>query len=261
MSATLTLWNKYMSKLVVHPEETVGMLIQPVLWVVLFGVGMKSLLGAAMPVAGDVYVTFMLPGIVALSVLGGAVGGGSVWLQERLSGVVKEYVAAPVPRVGILLGNALAVVTKSLIQGIVIVVVGVLIGAQLDTDAVGWLLAVLLTVGFAIGFSGIALAAASRIDDMGGYHSVIMLLNLPLLFLSNALYPLDTLPRWMEIGARLNPTSYFVDGVRQTVLQGGEAMAGSEVIGLGWCCLGVATFAAFGLAVAALAFRASLRRA
>ena len=41
--------------------------------------------------AGDNYVTFMLPGIVVLSALGGAIGGGSVWLTERLRGIVKEF--------------------------------------------------------------------------------------------------------------------------------------------------------------------------
>jgi ABC-2 type transport system permease protein len=61
MSAALTLWNKHMYKSMTSPEEAIGMLIQPILWVVLFGVGMGSLLGATEPGAEDSYITFMLP--------------------------------------------------------------------------------------------------------------------------------------------------------------------------------------------------------
>ena len=81
--------------------------------------------------AGDNYVTFMLPGIVALSALGGAVGGGSVWLTERLRGIVNEYLVAPIPRLSILMGNAASTMTKSLFQAIVILVVGVLLAVSL----------------------------------------------------------------------------------------------------------------------------------
>jgi ABC-2 type transport system permease protein len=98
MNAALTLWNKHMSKSMTNPEEAIGMLIQPILWVVLFGIGMGSLIGTTEPVAGDFYMTFMLPGIIALTALGGAIGGGTEWLNERLQGIVKEYLAAPIPR-------------------------------------------------------------------------------------------------------------------------------------------------------------------
>ena len=55
MSAALTLWNKHMMKLFVHKEEAIGTLFQPVLWVVLFGTGMKGIMGAAMPGGEDTY--------------------------------------------------------------------------------------------------------------------------------------------------------------------------------------------------------------
>ena len=74
MTATVTLWNKQMRKFLANPEELIGLMIQPILWVVLFGVGMKSMMSGDMPGSGDSYVTFMLPGIVALSALGGAIG-------------------------------------------------------------------------------------------------------------------------------------------------------------------------------------------
>ncbi|MCP4538004.1 MAG: ABC transporter permease [Chloroflexi bacterium] len=259
MAATLTLWNKHMRKFLANPMEMFGLAIQPILWVMLYGVGMKSMMGPAMPGIGDQYVSFMVPGIVALSALGGAVGGGSVWLTERLRGIVKEYLVAPIPRMSILMGNALSTMTKSLFQAVLILIVGLLMGAKLSANPLGWLGGLLLVAGYGLGFSGVALATASSTDNPGAYHSMIMLLNLPLLFLSNALYPLDSLPTWMRIGALINPTSWVIDGVRQTMLKDGAAMAGGEVLPLWLCFVIVAAFAALGMRMAYTAFKASLK--
>ncbi len=259
MAATFTLWNKHMRKFLANPMEMFGLAIQPVLWVILFGAGMKGMMAPTMPGAGDNYVSFMLPGIVALSALGGAVGGGSVWLNERLRGIVKEYLVAPIPRISILMGNALSTITKSLFQAVLILIVGVLMGAKLGSNPLGWLGGLLLVAGYGLGFSGVALATASSTDNPGAYHSMIMLLNLPMLFLSNALYPMESLPTWMRIGAYINPTSWVIDGVRQMMFKDGAAMAGGEVLPLWLCFVVIAVFAALGMRMAYTAFRASIK--
>jgi ABC-2 type transport system permease protein len=197
----------------------------------------------------------MLPGIVALSAMGGAIGGGMVWLDERVRGIVREYLVAPVPRLSILLGNAGSTLTKSLVQALVIFVVGMLMGATVSGDVRDWSVALVLLIGYAAGFSGLALAVASITDDLMAYHSMIMLLNLPVLFLSNALYPLAALPSWMKVGALANPTSYLVDGMRRTVL--GE----SGDLPLLLCVAVTSAFAVVGLAVASRSFAAKTRRA
>jgi ABC-2 type transport system permease protein len=259
MAATATLWNKQMRKFLANPEEMFGLTIQPILWVVLFGVGMKSMLSADMPGSGDPYVTFMLPGIVVLSALGGAIGGGSVWLTERLRRIVKEYLVAPIPRFSILLGNALSTMTKSMVQAIIILFVGLILGARLNANPLGWLGGLVLVAGFGLGFSGIALALASLTDNPGAYHAMIMVLNLPLLFLSNALYPLGTMPTWMRIGSLLNPATYTIDGLRQTMFRNPASMAGGDPLPLWLCWLVVAAFAALGMGLAYAAFRKSIK--
>lgn len=237
MNATILLWQKQMKKTLVHPEEIVGMLIQPILWVVLFGVGMRSLMGAAAPGSGADYMTFMIPGIVALTTVSAAIAGGSTWLSERLIGIVKEYLAAPIPRLSILLGNAGSIVTKVLFQAVIIL---------------------LLIAGYGIGFSGLALAVASATDSSAGYHMMIFLLQLPLLFLSNSLYPLQTLPLWMRLSTYLNPTTYVVTGLRQTTLAPTPTMGPDTNIALWLCFLVTFVFAAVGMAVALRAFRRTI---
>lgn len=258
MGAAATLWRKHMTKVFVHKEEAFGLLFQPILWVVLFGTGMKSIMGSGMPGGGDSYISFMVPGIVAMTAMSAAIAGGLVFLEERTLGIVKEYLVAPIPRVSILLGNALSTVTKSLFQSIVILAVGVLMGAQLDLLPLGWLGGLLLVVGFGLGFAGVGLSVAARTDSPGGYHMLIFMFSLPLLFVSNSLYPLASLPTWMQIGSKVNPMSYVVDGLRQTVFQGSGVSAGGD-FPLWLCYLVVAVFAVFGIALAYSAFRKSIK--
>lgn len=211
MYATYVIWSKHMVKFLHNKEELVGLALQSVLWVVLFGVGMR---GMITDVNGSDYMSYILPGIIALSALGGAVGGGMVMLDERLRGIVKEYLAAPIPRLSILLGSATSTATKAMVQSLIMLVVGVLMGARLAPNPLGWIGALLLLLIFAIGFSGLALAVAAVSRSIAGYHGMIFLFNLPLLFASNALYPLDVLPGWMRVVVLANPATYLIDAVR-----------------------------------------------
>jgi ABC-2 type transport system permease protein len=259
MNATFLLWQKQMKKVLVHPEEIVGMLIQPILWVILFGVGMRSLMGTTTPDSGNDYMTFVVPGIVALTAVSAAIAGGSTWLNERLMGIVKEYLAAPIPRLSILMGNATSIVTKVLVQSIIILIVGLFMGAKLAPNPFGWLGGLLLIAGYGIGFSGFALAVASSTDSSEGYHMMIFLLQLPLLFLSNSLYPLETLPAWMRIGAYANPTTYVVTGLRQITLGSAPTMGAVASIPLWICFMVTIGFAGLGMYWALKAFKKTIQ--
>jgi ABC-2 type transport system permease protein len=264
MQAALTLWNKEMAKSMRNSMEMIGMLIQPVLWIALFGVGMGSLLGGGMPGSGmddpgNSYISFMLPGIIALTAAGGSIAGGATWLNDRLRGIIKEYLAAPIPRLSILMGNALSITSKGLLQSVVILLVGILFGASLNASLPGILGGLLLVVGYTLGFAGIAIMFASQSDSPGAYHMMIMIFNLPLLFLSNALYPLGTMPGWMRVLSLINPTTYIVTGLRYTLLDLSPGQVQALGIPLWLCFLVVAAFAVLGMGLGYRAFVQSIR--
>ncbi len=255
MSAALTLWGKHMVKLRRHGEEAFGLLLQPILWVVLFGVGMQA-------VMGEGYVTFMLPGIITLSALSGSIAGGSNLLDERLRGIVKEYLVAPIPRLSILLGNALSTVSKGLLQSFVILLVGLLMGTSLKLNPLGWMGGFLLVAGYSMGFAGIALGVATITNSVGGYHALIFIFNLPMLFASNALFPMVRLSEnatILEIAARINPTSYVVDGLRQMVFKDAYFVPTDERLPLWLCFVIVGAFASFGIWFALRSFNKSVQ--
>ena len=191
--------------------------------------------------------------------MSGAIQGGLTFLQERLMGTMKEYLVAPIPRISILMGNAMSTTTTALLQSVIILIIGIFMGAKLDLLPVDWLGGMVLVAGFALGFAGIGLAVAAKANSTGGYHMLIFMLTLPLMFVSNALYPISALPTWMKVVAEINPMSYVVDGMRQTVFVGSPAIAGGTPLELWLCYVVVVAFAFFGMGLAYIAFKRMIK--
>lgn len=216
MNVVYALWLKNMKKFLRNRAESLGTLIQPLLWLLLFSVGMSSFMTGA---KGNFdYLSFVLPGMIGFTLVTACINGGTTWLDERMTGIVNTYLVAPISRVTPLVANMLTVVTKALLQSAVIIAVGVLLGAAVRVDLMNGLLSAVLILLFGIGFSGIALYFASKAPNSGAYHMVIFLFQMPLLFFSNALYATETLPVLLQIFVRLNPMTYLITGIRSLMI-------------------------------------------
>jgi ABC-2 type transport system permease protein len=208
------IFGKHMRKFTSNTMEVGGTLGWPLLWVVTFGVGMERMVNDQMLGGAGSYLAFITPGIIALTALSGAVNAGMVLLEEKIKGVLKEYFVAPIPRMSILLASAGSGLVKTVIQSFIILVLAIIFGARLTGGLVGLLGAMVFLLLYVLAFVGFSNGMAARSKSVGGYHMLLFVLNLPLLFLSSALYPLSTMPGWMRTVALLNPTTWAVDGMR-----------------------------------------------
>lgn len=215
------IFRKHLYKFRTNGMEVGGTLGWPLLWVAMFGLGMERVVDTNTLGAGS-YLAYITPGIIALTALSGAVNSGMTFLEEKVKGLIKEYFVAPIPRMSILLASTGSGLVKTLLQSAIILAVAILAGAQVTADALGWVAALVYLFLYTMAFVGFSNGVAARSRSTGGYHMLLFVLNLPLLFLSNALYPLDTMPIWMRVLAHLNPTTYAVDGIRQALFGVGE---------------------------------------
>lgn len=215
------IFRKHMHKFVRNGTELGGTLAAPLLLAMTFGAGMQKIV-APDAIGGSDYLSFITPGILAFTALSGAVNGGMTILEEKIRGYLKQYLVAPIPRLSILLASTLSGLVKTLAQSLLILLIALLFGAHLQTSPAGLVAALLVLTLFMLAIVGFANAMALRSKTIGGYHIMLFLLNLPLLFLSNAFYPLDAMPLWMRVAAFLNPTTYAVDGLRQALFGGGD---------------------------------------
>lgn len=207
-----TLWLKHMRKFRSSPVEVLFTLATPVLWLLFFGVCITGIIKETL--AGLGYQAFITPGVMLLTGLTAAILGGTTLLLERVNGTLKEYLVAPIPRLAVLLGSMASGLTKALLQGVAVLLAGTFLDSTLSFRVLPFLAALGVVAIYCLGFVGLASAFASQAKSMESYHSLIMVMNLPVLFLSNALYPLDKMPPTIRGLALLNPTTYAVDANR-----------------------------------------------
>ena len=197
---------------------------QPVLFLVVFGVGLSSSLGggfaartAGVPSSLS-YVEFVYPGVVGMAILFTSIFSAMSIVWDREFGFLKEILVAPIDRSAVAVGKALGGATQAMIQGLVMLVLAPVAGVGLSPLTVLELLPLFFIMAFALTAMGVAIAA--RMRSMQGFQVVMNFLLMPMFFLSGSLFPLANLPGWMTALTRLDPVAYGIAPVRIVALQG-----------------------------------------
>jgi ABC-2 type transport system permease protein len=214
-------------KLVRDPTELLSRAVQPVLWLVVFGQVMARARGIETGHVG--YLAFITPGILAQSVLFSAIFYGIAVIWERDLGVVHKLLVSPASRLALVFGKAVSAGFRGSVQTVVIYAVALVMHIPLRHEPwaiAGVLVAVLLGSGL---FSTFSLIIACIVKTRERFMGIGQLLTMPLFFASNAIYPLDLMPRWLRGVAQINPLTYLVDALRALMVVGGESVHGVGV--------------------------------
>ncbi len=192
-----------------------GSLAQPLLFMVALGFG----LGPVFQKAGEGnYLSFLVPGIIGMGIIFSSFFSGIEVIWDKQFGFLKETLAAPVSRFNIMIGRTMGGATTSTLQGLVVFFLSLFVGFRPGN----WLMlipAIFIMFLVALLFNCLGTLIASHLDDMQGFQLISNFLIMPLFFLSGAIFPLDGLPKVIDILARLDPLSYGIDAFR-TLLDG-----------------------------------------
>jgi ABC-2 type transport system permease protein len=200
------------------PFELFTRVVQPVLWLVVFGEAFSRL--RAIPTGNVDYLTFMTPGILAQSLMFISIFYGISIIWERDAGILQKFLVMPVPRASFITGKGLGAGVRALCQAVVIFVLALLLGVQLKWSLggiVGSLLTVLVGSSF---FSILSMLLAITVKTRERFMGIGQVLTMPLFFASNAIYPLAIMPDWLRAVAQVNPLSYVVDLLRGYLVNG-----------------------------------------
>ncbi|SRR5579871_1819747 len=221
---TLAVAEADIRKLIHDPVELFTRMVQPVLWLLIFGQVFNRT--RAIPTGGISYLDFMTPGILAQSVLFGAIFYGISLIWERDLGIVQKFLVSPAPRSTLVLGRAISSTARSLCQMVFVYLLAYLLGITLRFGIVplaGVVLAVM--IGSAI-FSTFSLIVACMVKSRERFMGIGQVLTMPLFFASNAIYPLALMPSWLKVLSKLNPLSYQVDALRCLMIVGTSSAFG-----------------------------------
>ena len=165
----------------------------------------------------------MTPGIIVLTAIFTSIFGGVNTLWDRRYGFMNKALTSPISRSSIALGKMLAISLIAALQASLIIGIALAIGVSF-TNIFLIVPIMAIVILFSLGFSGISVMVAATAKSQETFWGIINFLGMPLFMLSPALFPLDLLPEWLAVAARLNPVTYtvlLVRGMMTGVNEGG----------------------------------------
>jgi ABC-2 type transport system permease protein len=209
-----TLWLREVKRYLRNRTRIISAFFQPLLWLVIFGAGLRF----AVDLGGLTPQQYIFPGIIGQTLLFTSMFMGISVIWDKEFGFMKEILVAPISRFSIFLGKMVGDSTDAVIQGVIVFLLGPLLGIGIAPVMFLAVLPIMLLITF--GLVALGLTIASFITDLESFGVIQSFINLPLFFLSGALFPLQGLPEWMQVVSRANPLTYGVDALRTVILGG-----------------------------------------
>jgi ABC-2 type transport system permease protein len=202
--------------------------IQPALWLLIYGEVFTKIHAIPTP-KGISYLAYLAPGILAQSALFIAIFYGIQIIWERDAGVLTKLMVTPTPRPALITGKAFAAGVRSVVQGVVVVVLSAILGVALTDDPLKLLGAACIVVLGSAFFSCLSMTIAGLALSRDRLMGIGQAITMPLFFSSSALYPEKIMPGWLQVISKCNPLSYEVDALRGLLI-GTPAHIGLDVL-------------------------------
>ena len=216
LQALYALWLREFKVFTREKSRVVSSIGTPLILVAVVGTGFGATTEFKDPrYAQFSYEQFMFPGVLAMTVLFGTMFFGLNIVWDKKLDVLKEVLVAPVSRTTIFFGKVLGGSSESVIQGVLLLTLGVLL---FGVSPAGALLAMGFVLLLAVAFVSVGLFLGSFFESFEGFQLIGTFVMFPVFFLSGALYPVEGLPAWLSWLTRVNPATYAVDGLRGSLL-------------------------------------------
>lgn len=220
-----TLWQREIIRFVRQRSRMLGALLQPIIFWLFLGAGLNaSFRPPGMPL-GISYVEYFFPGVIVLLLLFTAIFAPSSIVQDRKEGFLQGVLVAPISRASIVMGQALGGTSLAVVQALMLLLLAPLAGIHLSAAAVAASIVVMILVSFAL--TNLGLAVAWRIESTQGFHVIMNSLLIPLWLLSGAFFPSTGAPGWLRWTMDLNPLTYGMAALRQSLYLAEPGAAGS----------------------------------
>jgi ABC-2 type transport system permease protein len=227
MEPVVALWKRDVIKFFRDRARLLGSFAMPFMFLVIFGSGISGAISSMFRTPGMEtgleafdYVSYMFPGIIAMTVFTTAIFSALSVVQDKEDGYMREILVSPVPRTQVAIGKILGGTTVATMQGMLMLVFVPFVGVSLSVGTLVRLVPAILLVAFTL--SSIGLLFASRLKSAEGFQAVVQVIVFPMLFLSGAFFPLNGMPAWMNALVKINPLTYGVDLFKKIVLDVGS---------------------------------------
>ena len=219
LNGIIAIWYREFKVFLREKSRIVASIVNPIFWLLIFGGG----LGSTISIAGINYQTFIYPGILIQAVLFSSIFFGVYIVWDRKIDFLKEVLVAPISRTSIFVGKIIGGATDSLIQSIILLVIGIILGKLgiipgLSFGVIAFIAALAVLLITTTSMVSIGLIIGSRMESPEGFQLITSFLLFPIFFLSGALFPINKLPAWLAPLTFMDPLTYSVDALRNILL-------------------------------------------
>jgi ABC-2 type transport system permease protein len=196
--------------------ELVTRMVQPALWLLIFGTTFSRL--HVINTGSVSYLAFLAPGIIAQSALFISIFYGIQIIWDRDAGVLAKLMVTPAPASALITGKSFAAGVRSVAQVIGVLALAYLMGVGLTVNPLRILGAMAVVMLGAAFFACLSMTLAGLVRSRDRLMGIGQAITMPLFFASNALYPVNVMPAWLHALAHVNPLSYEVDALRALLI-------------------------------------------
>jgi ABC-2 type transport system permease protein len=191
-------------------------LAQPIVWLLLYGALFKRIIEIPGFGAGS-YIDFLTPGIVVMTAFFSAGWSGMGVIEDLNRGVIDRFLVTPASRPALIAGRLIQGAMVAVIQSVIIIGLGYLVGAEFAGGVVGLAVLVLCAVLLGTGVGALSTALALKLRKEESVIAASNFVLLPLTFLSTVFMAQTLIPGWIQTAARFNPVDWAVSAGREAL--------------------------------------------
>jgi ABC-2 type transport system permease protein len=204
-----------------QPAFAVATLVQPIIWLLLFGELFQRVVEIpGFDAARTSYLEFLTPGVVVMTALFSSGWAGTVYIEDMNRGVMDRFLASPVRRGALMAGTLAYQAATTIVQTVVVLVVAVIAGARFPGGAAGVLVTLAAACLISVIIASLSNALALLLRQQEALIGISQFVVLPLQFLSSALLATSLAAVWVADVARYNPVDWAVVASREALSAG-----------------------------------------
>lgn len=255
ITQSLYLTQRHTRALIRQPWFVAITLVQPIIWLLLFGTLFRSVTEIPGFSSAASYLDYLVPGVVMMTALFSSGWSGMGIIDDMERGLMDRFLVAPTHRSSLIVGRLAHEAVSLVIQVLIIGGVAWLLGARFESGPLGFAVLLVAAVLLAATFGAISNALALTLRQRESVIGANQFLVLPLTFLSAAFMPLGLVPGWIATVARFNPVNWAVEAGREALV------ASPDVAYVAMRLAGLVVVAILAAALATRAFRSYQRSA
>ncbi len=212
---SLTLLQRELVRFFRQPNRVIGALGSPLIFWVLIGGGMTSSFRAASMPGSMTSMEYLYPGTLVMIVLFTSIFSTISIIEDRREGFLQCVLVAPIARGSMVLGKILGGTVVAFLQGLFFLLLAPAVGIHWTVEGFTIASGMVFLLSFAL--TGLGFVIAWRMESTQGFHAIMNLFLLPMWLLSGSFFPVSGAPLWLCWIMHLNPLTYGVAALRQTL--------------------------------------------